>query len=156
MLSNPQAEQDLLRLFFYIDEVADFLPIHPNNPPSKKLLMTLLRQARKYGVGIILATQSPGSIEYKALDNINTLLIGKIPTKQSSIKINNLISPYLENNPVKLEQIMTKIRKLEPGEFFIIHPGTTTKEIIKVRQLHTKHETIALDRIQSLMDLRKK
>ncbi|HMF33517.1 MAG TPA: DUF87 domain-containing protein [Candidatus Lokiarchaeia archaeon] len=153
MLTHPQADQDALRLFLYIDEVADFLPIHPNNPPSKKLLMLLLRQARKYGVGIIIATQSPGSIEYKALDNVNTLFVGKIPTKQSSAKIEALISPYLNSNLVELERVMTRVRKLNPGEFFLVHPGETSNIFVKIRKLHTKHETIALDRIRDLLNL---
>ncbi|OLS13627.1 MAG: AAA ATPase [Promethearchaeota archaeon CR_4] len=150
MLTHPQAEQDALRLLFYIDEVADFLPIHPHNPPSKKLLSLLIRQARKYGVGVMLATQSPGSIEYKIIDDVNTLFIGKIPTTQSAAKIENLISPYMKQDSTKLETAMQIIRTATPGQFFVVHPGGLTNEAIQVRQLHSKHETIALERIPSL------
>lgn len=151
MLTHPQSEQDKLRLMFYIDEVADFMPPAPNNPPAKKMLMMLLRQARKFGLGIMLSTQSPGNIDYKALDNINTIFIGKIPSDQSGKKIESLIQPYLAGNVQSLSAIMSKIRVQNPGSFFVIHPGNLSKRFIKTRKLHTKHETISLERIKTLL-----
>ena len=60
-----------------IDEIAQYLP-PVRNPASKKGLMLLLRQARKYGLCCLLGTQSPGDIDYKALGQIGTVAIGRI------------------------------------------------------------------------------
>ncbi|HKZ39464.1 MAG TPA: helicase HerA-like domain-containing protein, partial [Candidatus Hodarchaeales archaeon] len=87
LLRNPQQSQNNIRFVLYIDEVADFMPAHPENPPSKKMLMLLMRQARKYGCACIIATQSPATIDYKAIDNVNTIFVGRIPTQQSLDKI---------------------------------------------------------------------
>ncbi len=70
-----------LRLLLYIDEVFGFLPPHPHDPPSKRPLLTLLKQARAFGVGIVLATQNPVDLDYKALSNASTWLLGRLATE---------------------------------------------------------------------------
>lgn len=75
-----------LKLLFYMDEVFGFFP--PNsNPPSKKPMLLLLKQARAYGVGIVLATQNPVDLDYKGLSNIGTWFIGKLQTEQDQEKV---------------------------------------------------------------------
>ena len=59
---------DLLRALLYMDEVYGYLP-PTANPPSKQPLLTLLKQARAFGVGVLLATQNPVDLDYKALSN---------------------------------------------------------------------------------------
>ncbi|NIV33307.1 MAG: hypothetical protein GWN58_28830, partial [Anaerolineae bacterium] len=56
-----------LRALVYMDEVFGYLPPHPGNPPTKKPILTLLKQARAFGLGLILATQNPVDLDYKAL-----------------------------------------------------------------------------------------
>ncbi len=67
-----------LRALVYIDEMFGYLPPHPSNPPTKKPLLTLLKQARAYGLGLILATQNPVDLDYKALSNAGTWFIGRM------------------------------------------------------------------------------
>jgi len=66
-----------LRALVYMDEVFGFLP-PTSNPPSKRPMLTLLKQARAFGVGIVLATQNPVDLDYKALTNAGTWFIGRM------------------------------------------------------------------------------
>ncbi len=70
-----------LRALVYMDEVAGYLP-PVADPPSKKPLMLLFKQARAFGVGVLLATQNPVDLDYKALSNAGTWFIGRLQTPQ--------------------------------------------------------------------------
>lgn len=76
-----------LRLLVYIDEVFGFLPPHPRDPASKMPLLTLLKQARAFGVGIVLATQNPVDLDYKALSNASTWLLGRLATEPDRARV---------------------------------------------------------------------
>ena len=69
-----------LRALLYMDEVQGILPPYPRNPPTKRPLLTLLKQGRAYGVGAWLATQNPVDLDYKALGNAGVKLIGRLIT----------------------------------------------------------------------------
>lgn len=75
-----------LRAIFYMDEIFGFLP-PVANPPSKTPFLTLLKQARAYGLGLVLATQNPVDLDYKALSNIGTWFIGRLQTKQDKSRL---------------------------------------------------------------------
>lgn len=70
-----------LRALFYMDEVFGYLP-PTAQPPSKRGLMTLLKQARAFGLGLMLCTQNPADIDYKALSNAGTWFVGRLQTPQ--------------------------------------------------------------------------
>jgi hypothetical protein len=76
-----------LRAILYFDEVFGYLPPHPGNPPTKGPLMTLLKQARAFGVGILLATQNPVDLDYKALSNAGTWFVGKLQTERDKARL---------------------------------------------------------------------
>jgi hypothetical protein len=76
-----------LRAILYFDEVFGYLPPHPANPPSKGPLLTLLKQARAFGVGVLLATQNPVDLDYKALSNAGTWFIGKLQTDRDKARL---------------------------------------------------------------------
>ncbi|MEO5763229.1 MAG: helicase HerA-like domain-containing protein [Vicinamibacteria bacterium] len=69
-----------LRALIYMDEIYGYFPPHPANPPTKRPLLTLLKQARAQGVGIVLATQNPIDLDYKGLGNIGTWMVGRLQT----------------------------------------------------------------------------
>jgi hypothetical protein len=73
-----QQGTDALRAILYFDEVFGYFPPHPLNPPSKIPLLTLMKQARAFGLGVVLATQNPVDIDYKGLSNAGTWVIGKM------------------------------------------------------------------------------
>jgi hypothetical protein len=75
-----------LRALFYMDEVFGYLP-PVANPPSKPPLLTLLKQARAFGVGIVLATQNPVDLDYKALSNTGTWFLGKLQTERDKGRV---------------------------------------------------------------------
>ena len=70
-----------LRAILYMDEIFGFFP-PTANPPSKPPMLTLLKQARAYGVGCVLATQNPVDLDYKGLGNTGTWLIGRLQTER--------------------------------------------------------------------------
>lgn len=76
---RTQPGTNSLRALVYMDEIFGFLP-PVANPPSKKPVLTLLKQARAFGVALVLATQNPVDLDYKALANIGTWFIGRLQT----------------------------------------------------------------------------
>lgn len=75
-----------LRAIVYMDEVFGFLP-PVANPPSKLPMLTLLKQGRAFGVGVVVATQNPVDLDYKALANAGTWLIGRLQTERDQARV---------------------------------------------------------------------
>ena len=75
-----------LRALLYMDEVAGYLP-PTAAPPTKKPIMTLMKQARAFGVGVVLSTQNPVDIDYKALSNAGTWMIGRLQTDRDKQRL---------------------------------------------------------------------
>jgi hypothetical protein len=75
-----------LRAIVYMDEIAGFLP-PVAAPPSKAPLMTLLKQARAFGIGLVLATQNPADLDYKALSNTGTWFLGRLQTERDKARV---------------------------------------------------------------------
>lgn len=71
-----------LRAVLFFDEVAGYLPPHPHNPPTKAPLLTMMKQARAVGLGVLLATQNPVDLDYKALSNAGLWFLGRLQTRQ--------------------------------------------------------------------------
>ena len=69
-----------------MDEIFGYLP-PVANPPSKKPLLTLLKQARAFGLGVVLATQNPVDLDYKALSNIGTWFLGRLQTERDKARV---------------------------------------------------------------------
>lgn len=76
-----------LRGLLYFDEVYGYFPPYPFNPPSKTPLMRLLKQARAFGLGVMLVTQNPGDLDYKGLTNTGTWFIGKLQTERDKARL---------------------------------------------------------------------
>jgi hypothetical protein len=75
-----------LRALLYMDEIFGYLP-PLRNPPSKLPLLRMLKNARAFGLGLLLATQNPVDIDYKALSNAGTWFIGKLQTEQDKNRL---------------------------------------------------------------------
>jgi hypothetical protein len=75
-----------LRAILYMDEIFGYLP-PTANPPSKRPMMTLLKQGRAFGLGCLLATQNPVDLDYKALSNIGTWFLGRLQTERDKLRV---------------------------------------------------------------------
>ncbi|MDD5312020.1 MAG: ATP-binding protein [Dehalococcoidia bacterium] len=75
-----------LRAMVYMDEIFGYFP-PVANPPSKQPLLTLLKQARAFGVGVLLATQNPVDLDYKGLSNTGTWLLGRLQTERDKARV---------------------------------------------------------------------
>ncbi len=70
----------------YIDEIFGYMP-PVANPPSKKPLLTLLKQARAFGLGLVLSTQNPVDLDYKGMSNMGTWFIGRLQTERDKKRL---------------------------------------------------------------------
>ena len=75
-----------LRALLYMDEIFGFFP-PVANPPSKQPMLTLLKQARAFGLGVVLTTQNPVDLDYKGLTNTGTWLIGRLQTERDKMRV---------------------------------------------------------------------
>lgn len=83
---RSQSGTTSLRAILYMDEIYGFLPPSAN-PPSKKPMMTMLKQGRAFGLGCLLATQNPVDLDYKALSNIGTWWLGRLQTERDKARV---------------------------------------------------------------------
>lgn len=83
---RAQSGTTSLRALLYIDEIYGYLP-PVANPPSKRPLMTMLKQARAFGLGVLVATQNPVDLDYKALSNIGTWWLGRLQTERDKMRV---------------------------------------------------------------------
>lgn len=83
---RTQSGTTSLRALVYMDEIFGYFPPIAN-PPSKLPLLTLLKQARAFGVGIVLATQNPVDLDYKGLSNTGTWFIGRLQTERDKARV---------------------------------------------------------------------
>ena len=83
---RQQSGTTSLRALLYFDEVFGFFP-PVANPPSKRPLLTLLKQARAFGFGVVLTTQNPVDLDYKGLTNAGTWFIGKLQTERDKMRV---------------------------------------------------------------------
>ncbi|MGK3998780.1 helicase HerA-like domain-containing protein [Sorangium sp. So ce1024] len=82
MITTVDATSGGVNLLFYIDEARDWIPAGGGKPPAKQPLIRLFTQGRKYGVGCLLCTQSPRSVDYNVFGNTSTKLIGRLEAAQ--------------------------------------------------------------------------
>jgi len=83
---RQQSGTTSLRAILYMDEIFGYFP-PTANPPSKQPLLTLLKQARAFGLGIVLATQNPVDLDYKGLSNAGTWFIGRLQTDRDKQRV---------------------------------------------------------------------
>lgn len=83
---RTQSGTTSLRAILYMDEIFGYFP-PVANPPSKLPLLTLLKQGRAFGVGVVLATQNPVDLDYKGLSNTGTWFIGRLQTERDKARV---------------------------------------------------------------------
>ncbi|HKY46436.1 MAG TPA: hypothetical protein VJQ79_00510, partial [Acidimicrobiia bacterium] len=105
-----------LRALVYMDEVAGFCP-PTAEPPSKKPILTLAKQARAFGYGMVLTTQNPMDFDYKVMANAGTWMIGRLQTERDKARI--LEGMQSASGDVDLSELDARISGLDKREFLL-------------------------------------
>lgn len=157
-----------LRTLVYMDEIFGYFPPIAN-PPSKKPLLTLLKQARAFGVGVLLSTQNPVDLDYKGLSNIGTWFIGRLQTERDKEKVLEGLDTVSQTINLKFDRrffdkaistlakrvfIMNNIHENEPTIFETRHVlsylrGPLTKDHIKVLMSDKKSQVMFEPKIEA-------
>jgi hypothetical protein len=119
-----------LRALVYMDEVAGYLP-PTAAPPTKKPIMLLMKQARAFGVGVVLATQNPVDIDYKAIANAGTWMVGRLQTEQDKARLLDGMSAA--SGGVDIKAVSDTIGGLAKREFVLRRAGKDTPELLTSR-----------------------
>jgi hypothetical protein len=118
---RTQSGTTSLRALIYMDEIFGYLP-PVANPPSKLALLTLLKQARAFGVGIVLATQNPVDIDYKALSNAGTWLVGRLQTERDQLRVLDALEGASANGGVPFDRFaMGRVLSALGNRVFLMH-----------------------------------
>lgn len=142
-----------LKALLYMDEIFGYFPPSAN-PPSKEPMLTLLKQARAFGVGIVLSTQNPVDIDYKGLSNIGTWFIGRLQTKQDIARVIDGLSSA--GGELDKTQIADMISNLEKRNFIINNVNSDSIEVFETRwALSYLKGPISRDGISKLMSEKK-
>ena len=113
---RSQQGTDDLRVLIYMDEVFGFVP-PTAMPPSKKPILTILKQARAFGIGLVLSTQNPVDIDYKAISNAGTWMIGRLQTERDKARL--LDGMERSDGGVDIKQLDATISSLDKREFVL-------------------------------------
>lgn len=111
------------RVLVILDECMGLLPPHPYSSPAKDPILTILKQGRAFGVGLLVASQNPKDIDYKALANCNTWLVGTLRTNHDRTRV--LEGASLAGNSA--ENLGSVLSSLKTREFVLMQPGVVTK-----------------------------
>ena len=112
-----QSGTSALKTLLYMDEIYGFFP-PTKNPPSKEPMLLLLKQARAFGVGVVLSTQNPVDLDYKGLSNIGTWFIGRLQTSQDIERVIDGLGGKVGASYNKKE-IKTLLANLKKRTFFL-------------------------------------
>ncbi|MGJ3239635.1 MAG: helicase HerA domain-containing protein [Anaerolineae bacterium] len=124
-----------LRAILYIDEMFGLFPPYPKNPPTKEPLLRLVKQARAFGVGMILATQNPGDLDYKGLSNAGTWFIGRLSSENDRNKVmSGLKSMATAEEGMDLGDVEQLIADVQPRVFLMRNVHNTGGPIL----MHTR------------------
>lgn len=109
---RQQSGTSALKTLLYMDEIFGFFP-PTKNPPSKEPMLLLLKQARAFGVGVVLSTQNPVDLDYKGLSNIGTWFIGRLQTAQDIDRVidglSGKVGSTFEKNEIK--KLLANLKK---------------------------------------------
>ncbi len=127
---RAQSGTTSLRALLYIDEVLGYVP--PNgNPPTKAPILTLVKQARAFGVGVVLATQNPVDVDYKVLSNATTWMVGRLQTERDRDRL--LEGMRSAAGSIDITQLSSTISGLAKREFVLQRAGVDTPAVFNSR-----------------------
>ncbi len=154
-----------LKALVVFDEVYGFLPPHPANPPTKRPMVALMKQARAFGVGVVVATQNPMDLDYRALSNAGIWCIGRLQTDADRTRVLDGLAGASQNNNQTEAELGHTVQRLAPRWFIvknahaasvgpvllnprqtmsIMRGPMTRNEILQARQAHASLEGVEL------------
>ncbi len=119
-----------LRALLYMDEVAGYVP-PTANPPTKKPIMLLMKQARAFGLGVVLSTQNPVDLDYKSISNAGTWMVGRLQTDRDKARL--LEGMSAAGGGVDVNAIGDTISALGKREFVLRRAGKDQPEVFTTR-----------------------
>ncbi len=127
---RAQTGSEGLRVLVYMDEAFGYAP-PTAEPPSKKPILTILKQARAFGVGMVLATQNPVDLDYKALSNAGTWFIGRLQTENDKRRmLEGLSSSQGDLDAAGYSQLISGLKKRQ----FVLHTTKDKPRVFKARR----------------------
>ena len=108
-----------LRALVVFDEVFGFMPPHPANPPTKRPLVALMKQARAFGVGVVIATQNPMDLDYRALGNAGLWCIGRLQTDADRHRVLDGLAGGAGAGREETAALESTIQRLAPRWFVV-------------------------------------
>jgi hypothetical protein len=157
-----------LKALVVFDEIYGYLPPHPANPPTKRPLVALMKQARGFGVGVVVATQNPMDLDYRALSNAGLWCIGRLQTDADRARVLDGLAGASQNQNHTQTELGRYVQRLAPRWFIVnnahapnvapilLHPRhcmsllrgpMTRNEIIRAREWRTRLERGSKDRL---------
>jgi len=148
---RTQPGTNSLRAIVYMDEIFGYLP-PTSNPPSKTPMLTLLKQARAFGIGMVFATQNPVDLDYKALSNMGTWFIGRLQTERDKARLIDGLESAAGGG-FNRKQIEKIISDLNSRVFFVNNTHEDAPELFHTRWvLSYLRGPLTRDQIKILMD----
>ena len=119
-----------LRALVYMDEVFGYVP-PTASPPAKKPILTILKQARAFGVGMVLSTQNPVDLDYKAISNAGTWMIGRLQTERDVDRLRDGLQAA--SGSVDVEQVRSTIAGLGKRQFVLHSTKASAPSVFTTR-----------------------
>jgi hypothetical protein len=152
-----QSGTSSLRAIFYMDEVFGYFP-PISMPPTKRAMLTLLKQARAYGLGIVLATQNPVDLDYKGLANIGTWFLGRLQTDRDKQRMLDGLEGVITGQGASFDraQLDRMLSSLEKRVFLMNNVHERQPVVFQSRwALSYLHGPLTRPQIAALMQARK-
>jgi len=123
-----------LRALLYMDEIFGYFP-PTANPPSKLPMLKLLKQARAFGLGVVLATQNPVDLDYKGLANCGTWFIGRLQTERDKLRVLDGLesASSVSGGAIDRQALDQALSGLEPRSFLLKHAKKPTPTLFQTR-----------------------
>lgn len=128
---------DRLKALIVFDEVYGFLPPHPANPPTKRPMVALMKQARAFGVGVVVATQNPMDLDYRALSNAGVWCIGRLQTDADRTRVLDGLAGASQNGDDCTADLGRNVQRLAPRWFIIKNAHEASIGPILLHPRHT-------------------
>ena len=123
-----------LRALLIFDEIYGYLPPHPSNPPTKRALVSLMKQARAFGVGVVLATQNPMDLDYRALSNAGLWCLGRLQTDADRDRV---VDGLNGGSKQQAAQLHATLKRLAPRWFMVQNAHARDVGPILMQPRHT-------------------